>query len=103
MKENLEIVFFYEGVDRSARIYFSEINTEGHILTEPLQAHINDAIGRKLHELSLHNVVTPLGAGEQVNVTNVQLYVIGVPNVSFQNYQELTVTVKKDITLTDLM
>lgn len=95
MKENLEIVFFYKGLDRSARIYFSGINTEGQVRTEPLLDHINDVIGRKLYELSMHNVITPLGAGEQVNVTNVRLYVIGVPNVPFKNYKELAITVKK--------
>lgn len=94
MKDNLEIVFFYEGLDRGARSYFSGI-IDNYVYEEPPLALVNDIIGRKLYELSIHNAVTLLGAGEQVKVTNVRLYVIGVPNVSFQNYQDLTVTVKK--------
>lgn len=102
MKDNLEIVFLYEGLDRSVRIYFSGI-VGNHVQAEPPLALINDMIGRKLHELSQYGVITHLGVGNQVKVTDVRLYIIGVPNESFQNYQELTVTAKKDITLNDLM
>lgn len=94
MKDNLEIVFFYEKFDRSARVEFSGIN-DNRVYSEPPLALISEIIGRKLYELSQHGVIAPLGIGKLVTVTDVRLYVIGVPNVPFKSYKELIVTVKK--------
>lgn len=89
---NLEIIFFYEGNDRSVRLNWSGI-IDNKLKQDPPIEYVKELIGKKLYELSLRGMIKPVKVGQLVTVENVRLYVIEVPNIIQKAYQKMVVRV----------